>query len=123
MTLTCPNPKPKENKTMTTKHTPAPWICEIDRSNAEHTYTIRQATTGAGRGLQIAALNPNINPFRHGYSVEDNARLIVAAPELLQHLKTIGAEIENGDPQKIADAWLSARALVLRLEDQEGGEA
>jgi hypothetical protein len=40
------------------------------------------------------------------------ARLIAAAPDLLAALQYLGAAIENGDPQDIADAWHHAQTLI-----------
>lgn len=72
------------------KHTPAPWIIDIDKSKGNWSYFIR-----AENRIQIAELNPHINPFTHGYGVMDNARLIAAAPELLEALMDCILEVET----------------------------
>jgi hypothetical protein len=40
------------------------------------------------------------------------ACMIAAAPTMLAALQYLGAAIENGDPQDIADAWHHAQALI-----------
>ena len=46
---------------------------------------------------------------------EANTCLMAAARELLEFAERIGAAIEKGDPQEIADIWLGAgRAAIAK---------
>lgn len=95
------------------KHTPAPWT---------------QRTAGdptPGQGTQIYAKNGNIATIHYGVVDIDialaNARLIAAAPELLEalhlgeYLLTIPA-IQDIDNQAIRDFATKARAAIAKAQ-------
>lgn len=60
-------------------HTPGPWI---DGHNVSHEPTVRSSQPDADNGGFIVATC-------HGPNARDNARLIAAAPELLQALEEL----------------------------------
>ena len=81
---------------MSAGHTPGPWTA-IDRS---HVYT---------EGLQLVAV------AQHGRSVEANARLIAAAPELLEALQAIVERVNGGSSYRMgADVDGLARAAIAK---------
>ena len=94
-----PKTKNENMKNEETKHAPAPWAYTEGSSPHYQGQVYRE-----DNGHTVAVT----------YHDEDgaNARLIAAAPDLLAALQYLGAAIENGDPQDIADAWHHAQALI-----------
>ena len=70
-------------------HTPGPWCIVGDNSTAT---VVR---TGDGIATHIAKLHEQWICDEHGGSVLANARLIAAAPELLQALETLRAQLHE----------------------------
>ncbi len=66
------------------KHTKGPWELVIDTNGKFHTYIIRQQNAAPYVGVEIARANPQDIVNR-----EPNARLIAAAPDLLESLKAL----------------------------------
>lgn len=75
-----------------TQHTPAPWHIEINKDNQPWDIMIKGEPSN-GLSKHIADINPNCNPFTHGYDAMDNARLIASAPELLEVLEQLHATL------------------------------
>lgn len=98
-----------------TKHTPGPWYLDIDKTGGNWDYNIRQKTN-LGKGRQIAELNPHVNPFKNGESVESNAALIAAAPDLLEALKLAESALEGRDSEGQEYAAKQARAAIAKAE-------
>lgn len=100
---------------MTTKHTPGPW---------KHGKTL--GVINGADGSLVATTGYRVTAVPDGQECEDdaNARLIAAAPEMLEALK---AFIERGT--KLAgfpasyDPWVgeivAARAIIARAEGKE----
>jgi len=101
-------------------HTPGPWWIERDERIA--TTWERQAPTSAAR---IFGHSP---PFALGEIVglattEENARLIAAAPEMLEALKKLasldcctGYLVEPSDMETLWDGLDMARAAIAKAE-------
>ena len=100
---------------MTTSHTPGPWVRD----------------TGSGFGCDVRAQNGrkvaatwginNSDPHRPAYRAEcdANARLIAAAPELLEALETLAECAKYGDVIEGADAWKDARAAIAKAKGEQ----
>jgi len=106
---------------MSAKHTPGPWVAE----------------TGAGRGAWIKGSDGEWSALSCGATdevAEENARLIAAAPELLDALKWMvdNDETNEGDepiPERNGETWdeinaywldglNKARAAIAKAEGQ-----
>ena len=105
-----------------TEHTPGPWTREPgQRFRFDMSAGIKDAT-----GLYVAAvanltLAPVVHPTRTTTrqarnTVEANARLIAAAPELLEALKDI-QRVRDMDNPAYARAWKIARAAIAKAQD------
>jgi hypothetical protein len=93
---------------MSTKHTPGPW--EVRNEGSSRWIDIVQANTGEPWPLPFAAC-------KH-FDQEANARLIAAAPDLLEALVDLVAFY----PLDSADANVtSARAAIAKATGQKGG--
>jgi hypothetical protein len=77
-----------------TKHTPGPWV--VQESNAGETVIEHKALIQAQPGSPFAAVHADT--FDSDETVDANARLIAAAPELLAALEAIVDEC--GGPQR-----------------------
>ena len=93
---------------MTTKHTPGPWTFVQGGSGDWPTWNVR-----IGRGMIT------LPPGEDMRVMDANARLIAAAPDLLEALKKI-AKIEDkmvgSDWEEIEEARAIARAAVAKAE-------
>lgn len=86
------------------KHTPAPWAAFNQRGRIY----LLDAKTKNGKRTNIGDIAVD-NPA--------DARLIAAAPELLDALKRLGEAIEEGCPQRIADVWVfHAKPVIAKAE-------
>ena len=87
---------------MTESHTPGPWRIEVTKAEQEWRYEIRgprqfpDADYGHP-GTQVATLNSGAGAFHNRYDVEANARLIAAAPAMLDALRAIVDRVRDGD--------------------------
>lgn len=96
---------------MNTKHTPGPWVIDLQKDGGRWEYHIRQENKkGYGLGLHIATLNPYLVKASTG-SVEANSHLFAAAPDLLAALKDANERIA-----------LMASAIILTSSDWEAIE-
>lgn len=100
---------------MAATHTPGPWIygseVGVDSTRIE---------TESGRVIG-AIRTREVTDWQHGhpiYSWSDegaaNARLIAAAPELLEALQKLCAIQEYGDVASWAPEWADARAAIAK---------
>ena len=92
------------------KHMPATW----QKSWGSGRYYIRSngrhiATVFSSRGIHSEGTNP---PDKDEAS--DNARLIAAAPELLEVLEKLCSIQEAGDVASWAEEWDEARAAIAK---------
>lgn len=88
------------------KHTQGPWC--IHTETQPHGCPI----VGNGRGLMLAMLSHSINYPDQRDEANANARLIAAAPELLEALKAVLAN--SLDSKGLADAHKQARAAIAK---------
>lgn len=95
---------------MTTKHTQGPWFADeegrIWRRPLSELYE-RGGTVAGDKPIAVAYFGW-YRTDEKGYPVEDNARLIAAAPELLEALQ-LAADYIDGPT-----AWMQAKEDVLR---------
>ena len=93
---------------MTQRHTPGPWSVEIDHHNNAPEY-IRAYADGEMYDLASVLCDETGNATA-------NARLIAAAPDMLDVLQAIAADIENRARLGLdAPAWYTrARAAIAK---------
>jgi hypothetical protein len=82
------------------KHTPGPWVTDDKQSGDVFRYVMPED----GSVLPICRLDVD------RFETEANARLIAAAPELLEALK----EIVRNDPWGSSSAGMIARAAITK---------
>jgi hypothetical protein len=99
-------------------HTPAPWAVDINTNHAHEAETIRGADN-----VRIAATY-KIHEHRADrmgayYETRANARLIAAAPELLEALKVAESELRYHAATRNSEALNIVRAAINKAT---GGE-
>ncbi|MDD4995712.1 MAG: hypothetical protein PHW53_04610 [Patescibacteria group bacterium] len=101
------------------KHTPGPWVIEITDLSIRTKDFESNAGSGDYRGIIIAEIDSPNWRLRRPDSIPvklANARLIVAAPEMLELLKIWA---RSKDPVFIA--WIEkCKALIARIEGTNG---
>lgn len=105
---------------MTTSHTPAPWILYLEETTEEGGMPIRAIDPADGMRFRVADVYGINTDTDHCETSKANARLISAAPELLDAL--IAAEqafVEHGIPLSCHASLLQIRAAI----DKATGEA
>ncbi|HEY4136462.1 MAG TPA: hypothetical protein VGO34_14755 [Alphaproteobacteria bacterium] len=85
------------------KHTPGPWA--IEHKNPFETF-VRGAPNEEGSRYVVAIVHPG-----HDNATEANARLIAAAPDLLDALKAVVAVADRK-----TDVFDQARAAIAKAE-------
>jgi hypothetical protein len=99
-------------------HTSGPWVVQIENTSGTRNYNIRTEAPhnpAGGLGKHVATCNANLEA-----KGESNARLIAAAPDLLEALKALCDAMENGTIEVLrygtaGDAMFSAaRAAIAR---------
>jgi hypothetical protein len=110
---------------MSTKHTPGPWIGknEHGKYNPDHAWiaddenklSSESAAIWAG-GKVIALVVHSSNRFtaESDPSIDANARLIAAAPDLLEALKKLCDMADDGDVACWVAEWDKARAAITK---------
>lgn len=73
------------------QYTPGPWELKIDKDGGNWTYRIQSTANQTPNGYGMHICNANAMLEAKG---EENARLIAAAPEMLEALKKALNEIE-----------------------------
>ena len=81
---------------MSTQHTPGPWIVTVI-AGEPHVGTPPQSLTHIMRDLICLPYGTELNNGNYKESALANARLIAAAPELLQALLAILQNFDSGD--------------------------
>ncbi len=98
-----------DEHTMPLKSTPGPW--KVDR--------IRGRIADDEDYPSVVGFRVSASEFHYAReTVEANARLIAAAPELLDALKRF-VNREDYSLNERQDNWLSARALITRIEGKD----
>lgn len=93
---------------MDAKHTPGPWTAERTPASAYWDWTVI-APSGKGRVMQIGIDTDN---------TEADARLIAAAPDLLEALQAIVARVNGGSSYRMgADVDGLARAAIAKATE------
>jgi hypothetical protein len=102
------------------RHTPGPWSAHYSRTDPYDEWIIG----GEGFVPVIAFVIRDEESNPDGATVEANARLITAAPELLATLKDVIAHLRSitldpGDEEDDAPALVAAEALIARAEGRK----
>ena len=102
---------------MSTKHTPGPWFRD-DRSGLECDV---RAASGRKVALCWGLASNNARNYDKKYKAEcdANARLIAAAPEMLEALEKLLSIQEHGDVASWANEWGEARAVVAKATGEQ----
>ena len=98
------------------KHTPGPWQTD----QAEHDAPYQDIRIHAGKG-SICSVWIDDAPL-HDYNAEQraNARLIAAAPELLEALRTAVDHLEGmPDQEDVAACVVKARAAIAKATGEQ----
>jgi len=100
---------------MTSKHTPGPWAVQSaeECTGRQLDDLVKWVVTGDQHSLWIST-GPTWDP-EHAEESEANARLIAAAPELLQTLQMVESVyrkncVTEGEPSSVFDAMQAAIA-------------
>ena len=90
-----------------TKHTPRPWRVQA----TGHSFVVEEHTH-----TEAISVDANGNPCRWSEYTEANARLIAAAPELLEALQRLSAQCERLRMawQLESDAERNARVVIAK---------
>lgn len=81
----------------------------IDKTAQPWRYIIRE-----GERVQVAEMNPHRNPFEKRGSVEDVARLFIAAPDMLAALERIIGTLE-ADPNDGSNLGGAMQAMLANV--------
>lgn len=92
------------------KHTLGPWVSHKYPSTGGGNAFVIQA--GALRGITVASLSPGHTTDRVEETAEANARLIAAAPELLEALK--GVLTQHHSPDSTEPEIVRAFAAIAK---------
>jgi hypothetical protein len=92
------------------KHTPGPWRVGTPGPNGCH-------TVGTERGLMVAMVAHSINLPDQMAEATENARLIAAAPDLLEALQRLWEASEGGSDEEIR-ARIHARAAIAKAQGE-----
>tara|TARA_R110000868_G_scaffold263743_2_gene522389 strand:- start:2007 stop:2321 length:315 start_codon:yes stop_codon:yes gene_type:complete len=102
---------------MTEAHTPGPWLVQAER-NGTFTVWTRQPYTGS----LATVIDEDING---PYPAKANARLIAAAPDMLEALRRM-VEIDDDevvmDTASVKERLSAARAAILKATTPNAGE-
>ena len=108
---------------MSAQFTPGPWFLVVDKENRPCVATAEPDETGYVDGYWIAECVFGVPPADDIYtSTTANARLIAAAPELLDALQRLSAQCDRMRllGQSESDAEKNAKAAIAKAE---GGAA
>ena len=97
---------------MSTKHTPGPWATD----EADHDEPYQDIKIKAGKHRTVCTVWIDDAPVRDFNAEQDaNARLIAAAPELLEALKELMVAADRVSAEPVT--WLGkARAAIAKAE-------
>lgn len=101
-----------------TKHTPGPWLVDFEQDDLDSRASVLRVLDSRSldhpQGPLVIA---TVNVAAHAPHLEEplrNASLIAAAPDLLQALKTIMAQVAGCEREP---HWEAARAAIEKAED------
>jgi hypothetical protein len=95
------------------KHTKGPWFVQVEKlSNGDSRTHIRGDAMGDGSmGLHICTINPRVNALTDNA----NARLIAAAPELLDFVRGVYIDQLGHGPSADEVILNKARELIFKI--------
>lgn len=88
-------------------HTPGIWWAE------PHTKTETLVMAAVDGGQEVVA---RVQSTGYAGEMDANARLIAAAPDLLEALKRLTRDMETPRTRKATEAWDAARAAIAKAE-------
>ena len=95
------------------KHTPGPWVADFGEA-----FHIREADKGRIASLVFAKGHFGFKGRRDANEVAANARLISAAPDLLEALDSFVAHYQNGINPMLDDVAIEARAAIAKAKGE-----
>lgn len=99
------------------KHTKGPWTTEAVMSEALQDICLGYEIPGAGTPILIASVYEDDHGFINYLEAEANARLIAAAPELLEQLQIAIAILEaDWEGDEPSQACNEMRAVVAKAK-------
>lgn len=100
------------------KHTPGPWVQQPSAGKFGESEFVVRHETADGLASHVASMSPMWICDEHGGSVEANARLIAAAPELYSALQLMLEKFQDGVRHGEAgwDAIEAARSAIYKVE-------
>lgn len=117
MNATNPSPSPAEEKSSEARHTPGPWRLETESRDAQRGSDL--LVTDAEGGYSIADCDTafpgsgGMHPDEYARA-QANARLIAAAPDLLEALRSLVTHIDRMNAKGIATATGDAQLAECR---------
>ena len=103
---------------MSAKHTPGPWRIKSDPMHFDTLTTVEGGAIGVRKpfGVQMIVQVGGDSDFQEA---EANARLIAAAPELLEALKEIIAAADGDGWNQLDASFATARAAIAKAEGEK----
>lgn len=99
---------------MSAKHTPGPWTCHVTVTDDDSWAPgVQKVEVESGETL-IASYKTEYVEYPSQDECEANARLIAAAPELLEALSALMELERRGRFMPIGREWDAARAAIAR---------
>lgn len=101
--------------TTQTKHTPGPWVLAegYERSDTSRHFVWSDAETPEEREDASRYCIATVEPREHGETLDANARLIAAAPDLLEACKAALSELLRVSPSQASPI---VRAAIAKAE-------
>lgn len=104
---------------MTNIHTPGPWIAKKTCQSGK----VQILGISEGYTYTIMTISPSINKSAKGDEMQANARLITAAPELLEALEGLQAWMDDKFKEHISeygdlDLFKDARAAIAKARGE-----
>jgi hypothetical protein len=93
------------------EHTPGPWVTDDIQEGDKYRYVL------ASENEEVIARIMLLSPWGLIITAEANARLIAAAPDLLEALKAFANEIVPNNPND--PLWVNARAAIAKATGEQ----
>lgn len=99
---------------MTQAHTPGPWIARTQPNSKGQVTSIRIWTQDEFHGNLVCAMSPETPAAVQGHEAFANARLIAAAPDLLEALKNLYTACTATDFNEHWESYKEAQDAITK---------